>query len=130
MKLSANFLADSNDENVFPHKLLLTNTEISKLCKAFENNSATNIKLSKTHLHKTGQSGGFLSRLLGLLQKTGFPLIQNMFKPLAKSVLIPSGLTAAASATIAAIHKIIYRSDVTTLTISREEMNHIIKIIE
>ena len=130
MKLSANFLADSNDENVFPHKLLLTNTEISKLCKAFENNSATNIKLSKTHLHKTGQSGRFLSRLLGLLQKTGFPLIQNMFKPLAKSVLIPSGLTAAASATIAAIHKIIYRSDVTTLTISREEMNHIIKIIE
>ena len=130
MKLSANFLADSNDENVFPHKLLLTNTEISKLCKAFENNSATNIKLSKTHLHKTGQSGGLLGRLLGLLQKTGFPLIQNMFKPLAKSVLIPSGLTAAASATIAAIHKIIYRSDVTTLTISREEMNDIIKIIE
>ena len=130
MKLSANFLADSNDENVFPHKLLLTNTEISKLCKAFENNSTTNIKLSKTHLHKTGQSGGFLGRLLGLLQKTGFPLIQNMFKPLSKSVLIPSGLIAAASATIAAIHKIIYRSDVTTLTISREEMNDIIKIIE
>ena len=51
------------------------------------------------------QSGGFLGRLLGPLLKTGLPLIKNVIKPLAKSVLIPLGLTAAASAADAGIHK-------------------------
>ena len=51
------------------------------------------------------QSGGFLGRLLGPLLKTGLPLIKNVIKPLAKSVLIPLGLTAAASAVDAGIHK-------------------------
>ena len=44
------------------------------------------------------QSGRLLGRLLGLLLKTGLPLIKNVIKPSAKSVLIPLGLTAAASA--------------------------------
>ena len=44
------------------------------------------------------QSGRFLGRLLGPLLKTGLPLVRNVIKPLAKRVLIPSGLTAAASA--------------------------------
>ena len=44
------------------------------------------------------QSGGFLGRLLGPLLKTRLPLIKNVIKPLAKSVLIPLGLTAAAAA--------------------------------
>ena len=51
------------------------------------------------------QSGGFFSRLIGPLLKTGLPLISNVIKPLAKSVLIPIGLTAAASAADAGIHK-------------------------
>ena len=51
------------------------------------------------------QSGEFLGRLLGLLLKTGLPLISNVIKPLAKSVLIPLGLTAAASAADVGIHK-------------------------
>ena len=51
------------------------------------------------------QSGGFLGRLLGPLPKTGLPLIKNVIKPLAKSVLIPLGLTVAASAADAGIHK-------------------------
>ena len=63
LKISSNFFGDSNDENNFPHKLLLTNTQVSKLHKAFANASSANIKLSKTQLHKIGQS----SRLLGLL---------------------------------------------------------------
>ena len=50
------------------------------------------------------QLGGFLSRLLGPLLKTGLPLIKNVIKPLAKSVLIPLGLTAAASAADAGVH--------------------------
>ena len=51
------------------------------------------------------QSGGFLGKLLGPLLKTGLPLIKNVIKPLAKSALIPLGLTAAASAADAGIHK-------------------------
>ena len=51
------------------------------------------------------QPGGFLARLLGPLLKKGLPLIKNVIKPLAKSVLIPLGLTAAASAADAGIHK-------------------------
>ena len=51
------------------------------------------------------QSGGFLCKLLGPLLKTGLPFIKNVITPLAKSVLIPFGLTAAASAADAGIHK-------------------------
>ena len=62
-KLSSNVLGDYNDENDYPQKLLLTNTQVSRLCIVFSNNSSANIKLSKTQLHKIGQSGGFLGRL-------------------------------------------------------------------
>ena len=51
------------------------------------------------------QSGGFLDRILGPLLKTGLPLMKNVIKPLAKSVLIPLGLTAAVSAADAGIYK-------------------------
>ena len=81
-------------------------------------------------MHKIGQSGGFLGRLLGPLLKTGLPLIGNVLKPLAKSVLIPLGLTAAASATDAAIHKKIFRAGFTTLIISNEEMEDAMKIVK
>ena len=69
------------------------------------NNKSTDLKLSKTQINKVIQSGGFSSRLLGPLLKTGLPLIKNVIKSLAKSVLIPLGLTAAASAADAGIHK-------------------------
>ena len=59
-------------------------------------------------MQKIGQSGGLLGRLLGPLLKTGLPLIGNVLKPLAKTVLIPLGLTAAAAATDAVIHKKIF----------------------
>ena len=62
-------------------------------------------------MHKIGQSRGFLSRLLGPLLKSGLPLIGNVPKPLTNSILIPSGLTAAASATEdAGIHKEMFGS--------------------
>ena len=67
LNLSSNIPGNSNDENNFPHKLLLTNSQVSSLCKVFSNSSSANIKLSKTQLCKIGQSGGFLGRLLGLL---------------------------------------------------------------
>ena len=105
LKISSNVVGDSNDENIFPHKLLLTNTQVSKLRKAFANGSSANIKLSKTQLHKIGQSEGFLVRLLGPLLKNGLPLIENVVKPLDKIILIPLELTAATSATDAAIYE-------------------------
>ena len=93
-----------NDTN-FPHKLSLTNRQVSDLAKAFANHSSAGIKLSRTQLSKMIQSGRFLGRLLGPLLKTGLPLIKNVIKPLAKSVLIALGLAAAASAADTKIHK-------------------------
>ena len=121
MKIFSNIVGDSNDENNFLHKFFLTNTQVSNLCKA--NDSSASINLSKTQLHKIGESGGFLGRLLGPLLKIGLPLIGNVVKPLAKSVLILLGLTAAASATDGAIYKKMFGSGVTTLVIYNEEMN-------
>ena len=77
------------------------------------------MKLSKTQLHKIGQSVGFLGRLLGPLLKAVLPLMKNIFESFAESVLVPLGLTAAASATNA----------ITTLIILTEEINDIMKMI-
>ena len=96
---------NSDDETTFPHKLLLTNRQVTNLRKAFANHTSTGIKLPKTQLSKIIQLGGFLGRLLGPLQKTGLPLMKSVIQPLAKSALIPLGLTAAASAADAGIHK-------------------------
>ena len=86
LKLSSNVVGDSNDENIFLHKLLLLNTQVSKLRKTFANTYSANIKLSKTQLHKIGQSGVFLGRLLEALLKSGLPMMKNLLKPLDKSV--------------------------------------------
>ena len=61
--------------------------------------------MSKAQISKINQSGEFLGKLLGPLLKTELPLIKNVIKPLVKSVLIPLGLTAAASAADAGIQK-------------------------
>ena len=87
------------------------------------------------------QSGVFLGGLLGPLSKTGWRLIKNVIKPLAKSVLTPLGLTAAASAADAGIYKKILRSgkrpldlalpnNATTLIIWNDQMKDIIKIVK
>ena len=79
-------------ENNFPHKLLLANIQLHQLIQIYQ-------------LHKKGQLGGSLGIHLGSLLKSGLPLMKDILKPLAKSVLIPLELTAAASVTDAAIHK-------------------------
>ena len=89
----------------FPHKSLLTNRQVANFRKAFANYLSADVTLSKTQLSTIIQSAGFLCRLLGPLLKTGLPLIKNVIKPLAKSVLIPLGLTAVASAADVGIHK-------------------------
>ena len=54
LKNSSDVVGGSNDENNFLHKLLLTNTQVSKVCKAFQSNFAANINLPKAQLHKIG----------------------------------------------------------------------------
>ena len=107
--------------------MLLTSTQVLRLSKAFRNDSSANIKSSKIQLYKIGQSRGFLGGLLGPLLKTALPLMKNVLKPWAKSVLMPLGLTAAASATDAASHWKMFGSWTTTLKISNKEMNDIMK---
>ena len=119
-----------DNETNFPHKLLLTNRQVSNLRQSFANYLSTDIKLSKTQLSKMIQSGGFLGRLFGPLLKTGLPLIKNLTKSLAKSVLLPLGLTAAASAADAEMHKRMLKpGNTTTLIKSNDEMKDIIKIV-
>ena len=98
-------IVNSNDETNFLLKLLLTNRQVANLRKAFANYLSTDIKLSKTQLSKMTQLRGFLDRLLGPLLKKGLPLLKSVIQTLAKSVLIPLGLPAAASAADAGIHK-------------------------
>ena len=106
LTLSSNMIGNSDEETNFRHKLLLTNRQVANLRKSFAKYLIlTDIKLSKTQLSKMLQSGRFLGRVLGPLLITGLSLMKNVIKPLAKSVLIPLGLTIAASAADVGIHK-------------------------
>ena len=98
LRLSSSMIGNSDNEANFPHKLLLTNRQVTNLCKAFANHKSTDIKLSKAQLTKM-QKGGFL-RFLAPLLKSGLPLLKSVIKPLGML-----GLTAAASVTDAAINK-------------------------
>ena len=108
-----------------PHELLLTTRQNTKLRNTVNNNSATDIKLSKAQIKKIIQSGGFLGKLLS---KLAGPLM-NVALPLAKNILAPLGLTAAMSAIDGSIQKKIHGSGV-KLIIEQEDMNDIMKIIE
>ena len=98
-------IRDSNGETNFPHKLLLTDTEVSRLRKAFENKLSATIRLSKTQLAKRVQSGKFLGRLQKPLLEAGLPLKKNILKTLAKSYLIQLGLIVSAPAAYSTRYK-------------------------
>ena len=117
-------IGNSDDETNFSHKLLLTNRQVSNICKAFANQTSTDIKLSKAQLTKM-QKGGFL-RFLAPLLKSGLPLLKSVIKP---SGML--GLTAAASATDAAINKKILGSgNHTTLIISNDDIQDLLKKVK
>ena len=114
-----------------PHELLLTTRQNTKLRNALNNNSATDIKLSKAQIKKIIQSGGFLGKLLSKLVG---PLMKVAL-PLAKNVLAPLGLTAAMSAIDGSIQKKIHGSGATKgggakLIIEQEDMKDIMEIIK
>ena len=124
LRLSSNMIGNSDDETNFPHKLLLTNRQVANLRKAFANHTSTDIKLSKAQLTKM-QKGRFL-RFLAPLLKSGLPLLKSVIKPLGML-----GLTAAASATDAAINKKILGSgNHTTLIISNDDLNDLLEVIK
>ena len=91
-----------------PHELLLTTRQDTKLRNALNNNSATDMKLSKTQIKKKMQSGGFLGKVLSKLAGPSMKVAM----PLAKNVLAPLGLTAAMSAIDGNIQKKIHGSGV------------------
>ena len=126
LRISSNMVGDSNDNTNFPHELLLTNRQVANIRKAFDNLSSIDIKLSKTQLSKMIQSGGFLGNLLG---KLAGPLMK-VAMPLAKNVLAPLGISAAMSAIDGSIKRKMLGSGVTTLIISNDEMNDILKIVK
>ena len=134
LRLSSNMIGNSGDNTNFPHELLLTNRQVANIRKAFANNLSTDIKFSKPKLSKMISSGGFLGKLLGPLLRTGLPLMKSVIKPLAKSVLLPLGLTASASAADPGIHKKVLGSgsdhNNTILIISNDEMDDILKIVK
>ena len=112
--------------NNLPHELLLTARQKTKLRNVFENNMSTDIKLSKAQMSKIIQSGRFLGSLLSIIAG----LLMKVAVPLAKNILAPFGITGAASAIDAGIQKKIHGSGTTTLIISNEEMNGIMKIVQ
>ena len=126
LRISSGMVGNSNDNANFPHKLLLTDRQIANIGKAFANNLSRDVKFSKTQLLKISQSGGFLGNLL---HKLAGPLMK-VAMPLAKNVLAPLGLTAAMSAIDGSIKKKMLGSGTTTLIISNDEMNDIIKIVK
>ena len=92
LRLSSNMIGNLDDEANFPHG------QVANIRKAFANHTSTDVKLSKAQLTKI-QKGGLL-RFLAPLLKSGLPLVKSVIKPLGML-----GLTAAASATDAAINK-------------------------
>ena len=120
----------TDDETNFPHKLFLTNRQVANLRKAFTKHTSTDIKLSKTQLSQMIQSGVFYGRRLGPLLRTRLSLMKSVMKPLVKFVLVPVGLTVAASAEDAGIHKKVLGSGHNTiLIISNDEMEDILKTV-
>ena len=108
-----------------PHELLLTTRQNTKSRNAINDNSAIDIKLSKSQIKKLIQSGGFLEKLLS---KLADPLMK-VAMPLAKNVLASLGLAAAMSAIDGSIQKKIHGSGV-KLIIEEEDMQDVIKIIK
>ena len=112
------------DGNNLPYDL--TTRQKAQPRNAFNNNMSTDLKLSRAQIYKIVQCRGFLA---SLLRKLAGPLMKVAI-PLAKLFLAPLGITAAASAIDAGYQKKMHGSGTTTLIISNEEMNNIMKIVQ
>ena len=114
------------NKNQLLHELYLTQRQMTKLIDKMQNNMSTNIKLSKVQINKILKEGANLGKLL-------MEFLPKLIKPaisLGKIILAPFGLTAAMSATDAAIPKKMYGSGTTTLIVSNKDLNDMIKIVK
>ena len=94
LRLSSNMIGNSNDETIFPLKLLLPDRQVARLPKAFANNSPANKDLSKTQTSKINTTTqiylkkynckSLRGRLLGLTLKVGLSLMKNVIKKIAE----------------------------------------------
>ena len=114
------------DGNDLPHELLLSTRQKTKLKNVLSNNMSTDIKLSKAQISRIIQSGGLLG---SLLSKLAVPLMK-VAVCLVRNILAPLRITAAVPAIDAGIQKKMLGSVTTTLIISNEEINDIIKIVQ
>ena len=113
------------NKNHLLHELYLTQKQMEKLIEKIKNNMSTDIKLSKVQINKVIKEGGNLGKLL-------IRFLPKLIKPaisLGKNILAPLRLSAAMSATDAATQKKMYGSGNTTLIISNDDMDDLIKII-
>ena len=107
----------------------LTNNETKDIIKVIKSLKNTEILIKGTTTNITSQEGGFLNFLRPLMT-AGLPLVKSVRTPLAKIVFIPLRLSAGMSAVNAAFQKKIYGSGTTSLIISNEEMEDIMKIVK
>ena len=106
--------------------MFLTQTQINKLREKVENNMSTDIKLSKSQINKLIKEGGALGSILARF-------LPKLIKPalsLGKNILAPSRLSAAMSATDAAIQKKMYGSGTKTVKFSNKDLDGINKIVK
>ena len=122
LKMNARMFIGNN----LPPKLLLTTRQTTKLRNAIQNKMSTDIKLSIAQISKIIQSGESLG---SLLSKIAGPLMK-VAVTLAKNILVPLVITVAVSAIDVGIQNKIHGSGTTTLIISNEEMNGIMKIVQ
>ena len=116
-------------KNLYGEEITLTKNEIKDIMKVIRSLENRGILLKGTTKKLTSQEGGFLNFLRPLMT-AGLPLMKSVLTPLTKKVLSPLGLSAGISAADAAIQKKIYGLGTTTLIISNEEMNDIMKIVK
>ena len=123
-------LSSSTDAGNFLHKILLTNIQVTNLCKTFVNSWSANIILLKIQMSKKKKEKKIFSRILLPSMKLGLLLIWNVLQPLSKIALTPLGLTAKESAAYKGIYKNVLCSEIAILKILNEEMEDIMKMVK
>ena len=98
---------------------------MEKLIEKIRKNMSTDIKLSRIQISKIIKEGGNLGRLL----MSFLPKLIKSTISIGKNILAPLGLSAAMSATDAAFQKKMYGSGITTLIISNDDLDDLIKIV-
>ena len=104
----------------------LTNNKIKNIIKVIKSLENRGILLKRANRKNNSQKGGFLN-FLAPLTRVALPLMKNVFEPLAKSALLPLGLTVVVSPTDAAIQKKLFGSDMGPSDLAKQNNINIFK---